>query len=479
VDSTSIPVPEPGIRTEKVLRRAHPFHRPFDRLFAPVDIAPLVFFRITFGLLMILEVVGYTVAGLVRHNWVRPEIHFTYFGFGWVPGLGDWTYALVALCLLAAFGIMLGAWYRISAAIFAFGFSWFYLIEQSNYMNHFYLICLLAFVAFAIPANRAFSIDTRRNPEKRASTVPAWTLLLLQAHIAIAYFFGGLAKLNSDWLRGEPIRTWIHEGAMGRNLPSFFHNEYGVYALSYGGLLFDLLVVPLLIWRKTRWLALAAALFFHLSNAYLFNIGVFPFLSIAMTLLFLDPAWHRKLLRLHRSSAPAKSLQWGARSFVLPALALYFTWQLFLPFRHWLYPGNVHWTEEGHRYSWHMMLRTKSAHAYFILEDRQNGTLWRIRPEFYLSRRQFRKMSVHPEMLLQFAQYLRKSWTHDNVAVYAVSLVSLNDHPPALLVDPQVDLSREKLTLAPSTFILPFQNNRSVPGRFRWAKDFHGKLSSR
>ena len=296
-------------------------------------------------------------------------------------------------------------------------------------------------------------------------------------HIAIAYFFGGIAKLNSDWLRGEPVRSWMYEGSMGRNLGPSFHNEASVYTLSYGGLLFDLLVVPLLICKKTRWFALFAAVFFHLSNARLFNIGVFPFLSIAMTLLFLSPAWHRKVLRLRDTPRTGLDLKWGSQSVVLAALCAYFASHLLLPFRHWLYPGNVHWTEEGHRYAWHMMLRTKSANAYFVVEDRRNRALWRVRPDSYLSRRQYRKMSVHPEMLLQFAHHLRYSWEHDDVAVYAVSHVKLNDHPPALLVDPETDLSRETLTWRSSPWILPFKNDRSVPARFRWAKELSKRVT--
>jgi hypothetical protein len=124
-----------------------------------------------------------------------------------------------------------------------------------------------------------------------------------------------------------------------------------------------------------------------------------------------------------------------------------------------------------------MMLRTKDANAYFIVEDRKDGSLWRVRPEIYLSRRQFRKMSVHPEMLLQFAHYLRNSWKHDDIAVYAISQVKLNDHRPALLVDPSVDLSRKSLSLGASEWILPFNNDRSPPAKYRWAKDLPGKLT--
>src|SRR5688572_25549217 len=63
--------------------------------FSPVDIAPLVFFRIAFGALMFVEVIGNAVMGFVRDNWIRPEMHFTYFGFGWISAPpGNWMYGL-------------------------------------------------------------------------------------------------------------------------------------------------------------------------------------------------------------------------------------------------------------------------------------------------------------------------------------------------------------------------------------------------
>ncbi len=35
-------------------------------------------------------------------------------------------------------------------------------------------------------------------------------------------------------------------------------------------------------------------------------------------------------------------------------------WQVYLPVRHYFIPGNVFWTEEGHRMAWRMMLRNKA-----------------------------------------------------------------------------------------------------------------------
>ena len=77
-----------------------------EKLFAPVDIAPLVFFRIAFGLLMLIEIAAYTFSGYLRQHWIDPQFHFTYYGFGWVvKPPGNWMYVLAGLLMLSAGGL--------------------------------------------------------------------------------------------------------------------------------------------------------------------------------------------------------------------------------------------------------------------------------------------------------------------------------------------------------------------------------------
>jgi hypothetical protein len=52
---------------------------------------------------------------------------------------------------------------------------------------------------------------------------------------------------------------------------------------------------------------------------------------------------------------------------VLPLLAAWLVLQIVLPLRHLMIPGEVSWTEEGHRFSWHMKLRDKYA-GRFLME---------------------------------------------------------------------------------------------------------------
>ena len=103
------------------------------------------------------------------------------------------------LGLLAIF-IIIGFLYRISAFLFFLGFSYIFLLDQTNYLNHFYLISLLSFILIWIPAHTNYSVDAALCPELKKDTIPAWALWLLRFQIGIAYFYGGIAKINPDWL---------------------------------------------------------------------------------------------------------------------------------------------------------------------------------------------------------------------------------------------------------------------------------------
>ena len=58
------------------------------------------------------------------------------------------------------------------------------------------------------------------------------------------------------------------------------------FFITYTGILFDLLIVPLLLIKRTRKWAFFASIFFHLFNSFVFQIGIFPYMSLAFSLFF-------------------------------------------------------------------------------------------------------------------------------------------------------------------------------------------------
>src|SRR5437660_1622660 len=383
------------------------------RAFAPADIASLVFFRIAFGLLMAWEVCRYFKNGWVYSHWLEPRILFKYYGFSWVhPWPGHWLYLHWAILGLFALFVAVGFLYRVSTLLMFLSYAYFFLLDEAWYVNHTYLISLFCFLLMFIPAHRAFSIDVRLRPSIRSETVPAWSLWLLRFQMGVVYFFAGLVKLSPDWLRGEPMRYQLAHATSTPVIGRFFTEDWAVYLISYGGLLCDLFVVPLLLWRRTRVAAFCAVVLFHLLNAAWATIGMFPWLAIAATTLFFPPDWPRRAFAtfgIASSKRPVRDrkLPSVARRLVtLTALGIYAAIPLFLPLRHLLYRGGVEWTVAEHRFSWRMLIWAYASIANFYVTDPNTWESTQIELSDYLSPRQIPQMGYLPDLPLQFAHHL-------------------------------------------------------------------------
>jgi vitamin K-dependent gamma-carboxylase len=433
------------------------------RLFEPVDIAWLVFFRVIFGSLLLWEVCRYFQNGWIESHFIEPTFHFTYPGFDWIrpwPGVG--MYFHFVLLGLLAFCILAGLCYRVSTTLFAVGFWYVFLLDQTNYLNHFYLIGLLSLLLVFLPANRAFSLDVLRGSVKPCSIAPAWSLALLRFQIGIVYFFGGIAKLNADWLRGEPMRTWLAARTDFPLIGRWFTEEPVVALFNYGGLLLDLLIVPLLLWRRTRLCAFGVATLFHLMNAMLFSIGIFPWFMIAATALFFDPSWARRLFSWRHDKHVIIDRQIACpspyRVITATLLGCYALVQCLVPLRHYVYEGDVNWTDKGHKFSWRMKLRDKHGRATFLVLCADTGRFWQPPAQSLLTDRQARKMAARPHLILQFAKHLAHHARGVDIAnprVHACVEVSLNGRPFQPIIDPSVNLAHEARRMKLKEWTIP------------------------
>jgi vitamin K-dependent gamma-carboxylase len=179
---------------------------------------------------------------------------------------------------------------------------------------------------------------------------------------------------------------------------------------------------------------------------------------LAGTTLFFDASWPRRLMAwMRRRPGVLPEIQKDERRAGLPIrvfLATYLLLQLLIPLRHFIYPGDVSWTEEGHRFSWRMKLRDKDGTARFIVTDPSSGTTTVVEPETILSDWQVPKMVVRPDMILQFAHHLAaRGGAGHRLEVRVLSAVSLNGHETRSLVDPRVDLAAQPRTLWPAAWV--------------------------
>lgn len=444
------------------------------KLHRPVDISSLVFFRIIFGGILLWEVTRYYSKNWIERYWINPDFYFTYPGFDWVVPLEHYKmYTFFFFLGLAAFCYMFGLFYRLASIFIFLGFSYIFLLDKSNYLNHFYLIILVSFSMIFMPAHRAYSLDAKIWPEIRKDKIPFWALGLIMFQIGVAYFYGGIAKLNTDWLQGQPMYLWLGTQPDFPIIGQFFHEKWMVLFMTYAGTLLDLFIVPMLIWRPTRILGYIFIVMFHVMNHFLWSIGIFPWLMIGATLIFFDPDWFRNLVnkipidKLNFTKLAKMETYSFPRPNLFVGLAAFFVFiQVIVPFRHWLYPGNVNWNEKGHRFSWHMKLRDKNARARFRVIDLDTNQEWRIRNKDFLSSRQRRKMPNRPDMIVQFAHHLGdkfRSKGHTNLAVYAEVDASLNGRQYQKLIRPDVNLLDVTVFSPSGDFIVPLTEKLQLP----------------
>jgi hypothetical protein len=440
-----------------------------------LNIAPLVSFRILFGAIMFFALSRNLYLGFVEKFYIKPSFFFKFYGFEWVQALGATaTWLLYGLMLLSVLSIMLGAWYRIGTIVFFVLFSYFELLDLTHYLNHYYLICLLAFLLCYLPANRRYAIDVWRKPQLRLEEVPRWSILILQVQIGLLYFYAGLAKLQPDWLlSAQPLSIWLARQSDFPLIGTYLAWPFTAHLFSWFGALYDLSIPFLLSWKRSRAFAYLAVIVFHILTALLFNIGIFPIAMMAFALIFFSGVWHQKIIStfvtvfiLTLSKLKyADNLKQNSAVFNVKMpwfLWLFIVWQLLFPLRHWLYPGNVLWTEEGFRFAWKVMVVEKTGTAIFKVRDPESGLESEVNNRDYLSAKQEVFMSYQPDLILQFAHHLAADFKnkkgYKNPEVTVDCFVSLNGRPARRFIDPKVNLAKEKANLWPKSWIIQYND---------------------
>lgn len=430
----------------------------------PTDAASLAALRVLFGVVMLGSVIRYFANGWIERFYVQPRFHFTYWGFGWVEPLPQpWLSVLFAVLGVAALCVALGLAYRVATIAFFVLFTYVHLLDVSNYLNHYYLVSLLALLLCVLPLHRTWSVDAWLRPSLKSTTLPAWMLWLVRAQVGLVYFFAGLAKLQPDWLlHGQPLGIWLHARTDTPLIGPFLDEHAVALAMSWAGFLYDTTIVGWLLWRRSRPFAYLAVCAFHFMTNVFFNIGIFPVVMTAAATIFFDPDWPRWLwARLRRRAfVPARTEGAPRGSLGTLGLAVLSIWVLVhvaMPLRTHLYGGDVLWHDQGMRWSWRVMVREKNGSVLYRVrldDDREV----RVVPSEYLNRYQEQEFAGQPDLVLQLAHriaadYRAQGFAH--VEVRADAFASLNGRRSARLIDPDADLASIDDGVMPAAWILP------------------------
>lgn len=278
----------------------------FDRFLGEqVSMRSLGIVRVLVGMVALMHLRPF-VTDALQGDTYQDHFHHAYVAL--YPDLPEVAYTgLLIVGCLAAVGMSLGLWSRVTTSA-TFGVVAYNLFLSTTHMhnNRAYLVIVLALLA-AAPCGRALSVDSwlrrRRGQATGDQTSAAWPLWLLRFECAAVYGASGFSKLiDPDWFGGTV--TWgrmvAQEAALRSSaLPAFvadllLERSFHTFAakLIVGT---ELFIAGGLWWRRTRRLAIAVAIVFHVSIQLTAHVQVFSYLALAVLFVWADPAvpWFR------------------------------------------------------------------------------------------------------------------------------------------------------------------------------------------
>ena len=149
-----------------------------------IDSSALILFRIGFGVIMCYSLIRFWLKGWIELLYIKPDFHFSYYGFEWIKPMENYTYLLFIICFISSLFVALGYKYRLSIVVFFLSFTYIELMDKTTYLNHYYFISVLSFLMIFLPANANFSLDNYHS--KRAfEKIPQWNVDAIKLMITI------------------------------------------------------------------------------------------------------------------------------------------------------------------------------------------------------------------------------------------------------------------------------------------------------
>jgi len=212
----------------------------------------------------------------------------------WVARQGFAAYAGYGLFvwLLCSFSAM-AVGYRSDAAVLA---SFLGLVAETHWnslplSSAHQVMTVLLFCLLWASTGGVWSVDSRRRPAGPPALQPAWPLWLMRFQIAIVYLSSGLYKFAYPmWRDGTGVHWALNLNAFHR-FPWPLPIQLAPFEslLTWGTLLFELGFWLLVLFRRTRPIALAAGVGLHAGLFATLELGPFSFLMVASYICFLDP----------------------------------------------------------------------------------------------------------------------------------------------------------------------------------------------
>ncbi|KAF6204951.1 hypothetical protein GE061_019117 [Apolygus lucorum] len=426
-----------------------------ELLFQPADPSSLAVVRMLFGVLMMIDTVEERGLSDADLRWGDPEeCRFPLFDF-LTPLPLEWMCMLYSVMLMGAAGIAIGAFYRLSCIVFIIPYWYIILLDKTAWNNHSYLFGILGFLFLFSDAHRYWSYDAWTGRAAKVTSIPVWNYAILRFQLFVLYFYAGLKKIDGDWLTGQSMTHlathWVFDPM---RIFLTFH-QIDLWIIHVFGFLLDLTAGFLMYINSTRPVASLFLTSFHLMNAQMFYIGMFPYVCLATMPLFFDNNWPRKVAQRWSESTSTTALKKKTekenmtvnghikRKLVAAGFLCHVVLQLFLPYSHCITKGYNNWTNGLYGYSWDMMVHTWSSTLTTIkIENKDNGEDIYLSPTAWVTTDKWYK---HADMAYQYAHCLKRHIDATEAEMKNYSLhfdiwMSLNGRFQQRMYDPKVDI---------------------------------------
>jgi hypothetical protein len=403
------------------------------------DVASLVALRVFGGICVLLFAVAVLSGWGELGGFLDAPKHFPYRGLEWVLPLPPRGLRGAAAAMgIAGAAMAAGFCYRLASATSALLVAYFFFLDVCYYSNVTFLGILLLALLSAAPAHVIASVDSARRaiPSGGRRT----SVALLRFQVGSVYVFAGVAKLTRGWLSGATLDAMITDYPPARWLSGAVGPRAVFAVASWLGLLFELAIVPLLLWRRTRVAAFTALVVFHLHNALTMRLGAVPWVMIGASTVFLPTDWPRRLgVRLPSAPTCGEDPAWTR-----PLAVAWIVLGLALPLRRWVMPGDPTFHGFGYDFTWALRSRARDCGAYLVIVDRttHHSSIRAIESGLRPDLRG--RVWCDPYAIWRSAQETARE---GDVEVHAVALASLDGRRPSPTIDADADLSRETFPL--------------------------------
>jgi len=144
---------------------------------------------------------GFEAWGILERVLAPGHLRLSYVSWAIAPSLDALPlYIAVWIGLALAFA---GGWLTlVSGPVLSALMGYTLLVDQQTYSNHLYLLSLVVALLTVAESHRRPSLE---GADPDATTVPAWSVMLLKLQVSIVYIFGAVSKINFAFLSGAVL----------------------------------------------------------------------------------------------------------------------------------------------------------------------------------------------------------------------------------------------------------------------------------